>query len=175
MNVLPEVIYNEILSYLSYENHLPFASTNLMLSKLLLKRVRRILIREEEVVAFYFSDQIFRDHIHSLMLDPSNQLKVEIALDPSSMIDSISCKELSTTVEVFVESIMSRINKLHSLTLQCKWLMPLSFDEMVLEVAQWMNSSPSLKEFSFSSYDIIEFPVISNLQCLTFVTFNSMD
>eukprot|EP01040_Poterioochromonas_malhamensis_P011365 gene11365-12388_t len=93
MNVLPEVIYDEILSYLSYEHHIPFASINVILSKLLLKR-------------------IFRDKIHSLIVDPYEQLKVEIALDPSSMIDSISCKELSTTAEIFVEDIPCHVRQI---------------------------------------------------------------
>ncbi len=171
MNALPDVLYNEILSWLSGKDKVSLASINVMLSKLLLKRVRRILIREEDQVELYFSDQIFRDQIHSLIVDPYEQLKINFFLDnPLTFegIDTFTCQELTTTAEILLQSLLVWTNNVKGLALQSSGFAPFIVNEAILEIAQWMNSTPSLKEFSISSYDFTAFPVISNLESLTF-------
>ncbi len=171
MNFLPEVLYHEIGPWLSSQDLLSFASMNILLSKILLKRVRRILIREEDQVKLYFSSQIFRDEIHSLIVDTSEQLKIEIFLDnPLTVegVDIVTCKELSTTAEILLQYLIIWKIDLKGLALQSSGFAPFIVDEAILEIAHWMNSIPSLKEFYISSYDFTDFPVISNLESLTF-------
>eukprot|EP01040_Poterioochromonas_malhamensis_P014895 gene14895-16577_t len=95
MNALPDVIYHEILVYISYEDQFSFSMVDTNRSNLLLKRVRRIQLSAQKS-QLYLTSQTFRDRIDGLVTNPYLQLKIRLRKPkiPKDVILPIKCLEL---------------------------------------------------------------------------------
>ncbi len=161
MNALPDVIYHEILLYIPYVDHISFSLVDKVRCNLLLKRVRRIQINKK--AHSYFTSQEFRDKINSLIVDPYHQLSMRL-FHPKVPQDfnACSCSELA------------------GLDAQqlCTLLIPYLQKELSAgfsqhypsQVIDWINSNPSLslKEFDITFFPLTDFPLIDQVEALSF-------
>ncbi len=176
MKILPETIHHEIALWLPYEDKISFASVNVMLSQHLLKRVRKISLDDEEEEELYMTSQSFRDKLHGLIVDPSDQLSLYVLRKRSSILEGISCFELDTS-DLLIESLMHHILKVKRLKLHSAMLSLFDGDEdsssppSIDTIAQWIINNPSLSVNSLivSYSTLTDLPVIQCLQSLSII------
>lgn len=146
--------------------------TNGLLSHILLKRVRLIRIfsqeRVLETLRSYLTWQTFRDKLHSLIIDPYQQLKLELPI-LNGFQDTVTCSELETSAHLLRDSLMSCVKKVRSLRLKVPGLFPfLLKDSDLLFIVSWINDNPSLclRGFSLINYNFTDLPIVHNLESL---------
>lgn len=174
---LPEVIYQEILSWLNKRDQVSFAMVNVMISRQLLKSVRGLLMMTswgrplKEKFRLYLTSEKHQN----LITDPYHQLRICI---PENMdfeaecfeATNITCSSLSTTVNQLTKSLIPRVKKVQRLMLGSYGTSSINelTDSELQIIGDWINNSNiRLKHLSIDNYDITNLPLIENLESLS--------
>lgn len=163
INILPDTILYEIVLWLPNEDQLSFASINVIFSQFLLKRIRKIDLKNEKS-KLYFTLHSFREKIHSLIINPLDQLGLEIFDNQSDILDipDISCFTLETLGDELIESLlMNRIKKVKNLRLHYNECSPQLFEL----ISRWINNI-SLHDLTIFGDDFTDFPLVPSLESL---------
>ncbi len=180
----PTDIYQELLSWLGYDDQVAFAMVNQSLCGQLIKHVRVREFRQErkhfvrKLRSYLKSEKLqslIADHYHQLsFVLPGNLQNLEAAGFDNV---SIHCKRLVVTADQFFTSFKSFVKRIQNLTLSIDGSnRPTLPDSEVELMTDWMNNSDlGLKEFEINNYNITNLPVIPSLESLTIAgsdTFN---
>ncbi len=162
---LPDVIYLEVLYYLTYRDQISFVLSSSTLWNRLIQRIKVIDLPERDDFTLYLISQAYRDKVHKLIC--YDQLKLIIPED-DWRIDSdftINCSYLRTTTNVFHQFLSNDfILKIKNLELIYR-----SNEEDLEDIVQWIDDNPSisLKTLKLKNFPPIWLPNMPMLESLT--------
>lgn len=123
---LPDSLQGEIFLFLELADQLELAKVNCEIAYQWKKEVRRIEIKSEEKVNEFFRSQSLREHLFSLINEPSRQLKIDSRFASSKYLKNcdlcqLKLQEFRADMYDYMTIFQQKVPNLEKLILSCRY------------------------------------------------------